>query len=693
MNLGVQYYRPPFPNQRFWEDDFAKIRDSGLNTVQLWVVWAWVEPVPDQFRFEDYDRLVELAEKKGLGVILSTIAEIHPYWIHRVVPGSEMVDHMGHKVVSSNRVEVHFGLTPGGCTDVPGVWNRMTRFLSAVVTRYRGSKALRGWDAWNELRWNVQADGLVCYCDDTLREFRNWLSQQYGGLEGLNQAWLRRYGSWDEVLPGKLPDRPYTEMMAFEHFLTWRANRHGKARYDLIKDLDPNRPVTIHGDQPCVLSGGWAQDHPLNRGNDWVYADELDGVGCSSFPKWFGIDDADFGIRVEGVKSAGRKKLVWLSEVQGGRAAKGFEIYQPVDAPPQQRWIWNGIAGGVDTILFWCWRDEVFGRESAGYGIAGNDGLADERLAAMKKTGAILEANKDLISNYSPANPQVGVFFSPQSYYLGWADETNAGRFVQSLMGYSRSLVRRSIPFKFVEERHLAELSDLKILFMPRTIVTDASTEAALMDFVAKGGTLVCESECGAFSPQGLYRYPDERFIPKLCGYREVGRRNIEGDFVDVTYDGRTYKLGVNQWLTPWRKDGEASFLAEAPVGKGKVVLCGSYLGDSYLKKPSMDFEEFVNHLTRRAGWEPQIEVLSPPPAIDAFVYIKYGVSNGKKMVFVFFPEQYDKVRLRFARGFFQSSRLKDLITSRQIDVQDIKGTPECTVLTSDWRLAVLAEE
>ena len=47
MKLGTQYYRPPFPEQNYWEEDFARIKDSGLNTVQLWVLWAWVESKPE----------------------------------------------------------------------------------------------------------------------------------------------------------------------------------------------------------------------------------------------------------------------------------------------------------------------------------------------------------------------------------------------------------------------------------------------------------------------------------------------------------------------------------------------------------------------------------------------------------------------------------------------------------------------
>jgi len=94
---------------------------------------------------------------------------------------------MGRTVVSSNRNECHFGITPGGCTDHPDVWGRMRRFLQEVATRYQPAPHLRGWDAWNELRWNVQADGLVCFCPHTLSAFRQWLSDTHGGLEGLNR--------------------------------------------------------------------------------------------------------------------------------------------------------------------------------------------------------------------------------------------------------------------------------------------------------------------------------------------------------------------------------------------------------------------------------------------------------------------------------------------------------------------------
>ena len=701
MNLGTQYYRAPFPEDHNWEDDMEKMADCGLNTVQLWVLWAWVEPKPGEFRFDDYDKLVATADKNGLKVVLSTIAEIQPYWIHREVPGSELVTSMGHKVVSSNRGETHFGLTPGGCTDNAGVWERMSRFLTEVAARYAPAPNICGWDAWNELRWDVHADGLACYCKHTVKAFREWLDAKYGGLDGLNRAWKRRYGQWDEVLPGKRPNRPYTEMMAFQHFLTWRACRHAHKRYEIIKAIDPDRPVTVHGGQPSPGYAGNAEMTALNRGNDWFFADHLDGVGCSSFPKWFGIDDAAFGSRIEFVRSAARGKAVWLSELQGGRSAIGFGIHPSVDAASQQRWIWNGIACGADTVLFWCWRDEVFGRESAGFGLIGRDGLAEERLAAMRVTGDAIRKHKELLDGYRPCPAEIGVLFSPQSYYINWAEEQNAGRTRASLDAYCRGLVRKSIPYDVVEEEHLESLEKLKVLFAPRTLVLGPDAEPALENFVRNGGTLVCESECGAFSPQGIYRYPDERFLARLTGAREVGRRMPESGTIDAEVDGKSLALGVAQWLTPMEFSNgnvlaecpDGALLLEVPVDEGRVVFAASYPGEAYHAGADAGFEDFLEWVARSAGWSPDVEIVEPAPDGNTFLYVKHGTSNGRNLLFVFFQQEQEQARLRFGDGLFKSSTLTDLLSGDKYTlVPGDPGAMELTLGKPERQFAVLAE-
>ena len=709
MNLGVQYYRPPFPVTKHWEKDFDLIQDAGLDTVQLWLVWAWIESKPGRFDFGDYDRLVELADQRGLKVVLSTIAEIHPYWLHREIPDSEMVNHLGQKVISSNRTEIHFGLTPGGCFDHPGVWDRMQRFLVESTTHFRSAPNLAGWDCWNELRWNVHADGFVCFCPHTLQRFRAWLDRSYGGLDALNRQWKRRYNSFDEILPGKWLNRPYTEMMAWERFIAWRSNEHGRMRYETMKPLDPAHDVTAHAASPTALSGGnpptdgTEGNYPGNRGNDWDLATSLDGVGCSSFPKWSGIDEAAFGMRIDVIKSAAQGKKVWLSEIQGGRAATGFHIFDSVDAQSQQRWIWTGIACGADKLLFWCWRDEVFGSESAGFGIIGNDGLAEERVAALRKTRAFLTREQALLDQYKPdLDAEVAVLFSLDSQHLAFAQDGKASRITNGFSGYLRALTRLSIPYRVADAWHLETgLAGVKILFLPRVIVLAPQTEEILRKFVEAGGTLVCESECGAFNLEGLYQYPEERFLAGLTGVREMGRRKLETQSVAVAVGSLRVKLGMDQWATPLTggngralaKGCGGDLVTEVACGQGKVVLLGSYFGDPYLARWNRGFESFLAALCDGAGVRRDVEVISPAVTKDSFVYVKTGTSAGRKVVFLFFPAGVKKATLRVSGAYLKSARLQELFTGQNVEFKKTKAGLCATVAPGDLGLAVLREE
>ncbi|MDR1279620.1 MAG: beta-galactosidase [Opitutaceae bacterium] len=765
MNLGVQYYRPPFPARKFWADDLKCIRDSGLDTLQLWVTWAWVESKPGEYRFEDYDRLVDLAAGAGLEVILSTIAELQPHWIHDVVPGSEMIDNHGHRVVSSLREESNFGLTPGGCTENPVVWERMSGFLREVVLRYRSASHLAGWDAWNELRWHEQSDALVCFCPHCLREFRAWLDSRYGGLDGLNRAWQRRYGNWGEVMPGKLPWRPFTGMMAWQRFVTWKANRHGKRRYDLIKALDPRRAVTVHAGDPSPLTSGSATApfaYALDRGNDWFFADELDGVGCSSFPRLFGMDDTTFSVRVEFARSAAgagrgaggtaaprgeatltgrdaratseaggtpaplasppRAKKFWLSEVQGGRGSLGFQPTAVVDAASQQRWVWRGFASGADKLLFWCWRDEVFGRESAGFGLIGNDGHAEARIAAMKHTAGILARHRELLAAWEPDTPEVGVLFSPSSYYLHWSLEGNAVTPRKALEGYCRALVYLSIPYTVIEEEHLDALTEpaadgadrLRVLFLPRMIVASGKLEEALAAFVRRGGTLVCESECGAFTPEGIYREPGERFFTRLglVSGGEAGRRDLPESGVVLCNPPGTdggLLLSARQWLTPWRDfpdTGERwathpdGVLAGAmPVGDngGRIIHIGTFPGDACAESATADFEALVALCTGAISAPVRPPDVTPEGTAEAGGrwFVKTGRAGTRRLACVFSPPGVTSARLAVRKGFFASGRVTELISGAGLTLQPSEGNDEeqqLEVSLGEWGIAILCE-
>ncbi len=706
INLGPQYYRPPFPINKYWKNDLIKIKDSGFNCLQLWVMWSWVEAKPGKFNYDDYDRIVDYAEDNGLNVVLSTIAEIHPYWIHRVVPDCELVTNNGIKVISENRNECHNGLTPGGCFDHPEVWKRMSGFIHETALHYAERKNIAGWDAWNELRWNVQAEAPVCYCKHTVKKYREWLEERFGNLEKLNTEWIRRYDSWEDVMPGKHTYRPFTSTMSFAHFLTCRSNKHAEDRYKIIKELHPDKVVTVHGPSPCeMMIAGDGIDQALNRGNDWAIADRLDGIGCSNFPAWFNMFNTDYTLCMEMIHSAARGKKFWVSELQGGRSNYGFGVHNSVRAIDQQRWLWNSISSGVDTILFWCWRDEVFGSESDGFGFIGNDGFSGERIKAMQKTGKLLSKHSDLLDNYAPSGAEVGVMFSPQTYYLYWSQEHSAAKPLTSIRGFCKALIRKSIPFKIIEEEHLSELKGIKILFLPRMTAIDGKTAKVMKDFVRKGGTLFCEAETGAWDSCGIFRYPEDRFPAVLSGVIEIGRRKVpENPAFTAKFAGKSYSLKSSHLLSPWEAskgevlakfaEEKASMLSQFKIGKGKLLLCGTYLGDEYDKECYPDFENLIQAMIEDAGANTGEIRISAETKYDfnSYVYAKYGKSNGKNVVFVFFPKDCGLAKLTFPERFWPGDKVKDIFTGKELPLRTAGKTKQLALEAGDIGISILTE-
>ena len=706
ITIGAQYYRPPFPRSDHWEGDLGRMKEAGLNTVQLWLVWGWIEAEPGTFAYDDYDKLVEIAGKNELGVVLSTIAAVHPYWIHREVPGSEMVTNTGAKVVSTNRREIHYGITPGGCIDHPEVRERMRAFLKTTAERYAGIPNVAGWDVWNELRWNVHSDGLVCYCDHTLAAFRSWLEAKYGDLDGLNRAWERRYQRWDEVLPGKRPGRVYTEMMAFEEFISQRSVEHAKWRYRIVKTANPGKPVTVHGGKPTVLYGsddyfGAEPSTVLHRGNDWGFVEEIDGVGTSSFPIWEAIDHTDFIGRIDFVRAAAEagEKALWLSELQGGRSADGFNPQRAVPAAAQQRWLWSGLAAGANTVLFWCWRDEIFGRESGGFGIIGADGRAEERVAALAKTGSVLTQYDPIFSRYRPDRAKVGVWFSPRAYYHSWCEDGNANRPMRAIQGLSRVMVRESIPYTLVEELHTDALEGLSILFMPRGLVVDEPAADAVDAWVRSGGTLVVESEAGAFGENGVYRYPAERFIATRFGIEEVGRRPLPADAVPVSVDpgagASTYFLPAAQWATPYTN---GSLSQQVAVGEGKVIAVGLYSAEAHYAgqreaSPAYaaavdEYERFVTDLVAGASGERAARIIEA--ASDApLAHLRIGAAGRIPVVYVITEEPQRALTIEVADVKLAAALqggVIDLLSRRTLSMRD----RQIVVPPSDWGVTIL---
>ena len=655
MILGTQYYRPPFPRGELWRRDLEAIVEAGLDTVQLWACWGWIEPEPGNFRFDDYDELVTLASAVGLRVVISTIAEIQPFWIHRELPGKHLVDHMGHAVRSSPRRECNVGLTPGACFDYPEVRALMSRFLETIGRRYAISDTLLAWDCWNETRWAVQGDGYVCHCDATVQSFRGWLASRYGDLVGLGDAWQRRYASWEDVLPGKQPGRPYTDLVEFEAFLSFRSAAHAAFRAECLHRSDPNHPVFAHCGKPAVYSSGMDYEQAVSRGNDFDLAEALDGFGCSHFPVWESISTTELGTRIEATRSATGNKPAWVSELQGGRSCAGFGVWPAVDPGTQQRWVWGAYGRGIKAVLFWCWRDEVFGRESSGFGITGGDGHSAGRLQRLARTGAVLRRHEALLDAYRPDAPQNAVLFSQESYQLDWAENGKAAvQARSSVTGWLSLFERVQLPYVVVDSHRPTGLAGIGLLVLPWPLVVPPVMAQAIASWVRTGGTLVTESELDAFDERGFYRYPEDRPLALALGIGSLGRRSLEaGGTLAVGTGPEQATIPSAVWLEALDPKGAEVLATSASgdvvatrrqLGAGSVVALGTLAGLGYSRARHEGLETFARQTAAKAGTTPALEV---SPTDGELVQWRSGLSGGVRLLFVTAEKPVDHISVR----------------------------------------------
>ncbi len=688
MLTAVQYYRAPFPEAHRWADDLSAIRDTGIEAIQLWCLWGWIEGKQGTFRYDDYDRLIQLAGDRGLGVILSTVAEIHPFWIHRAVPGANLVDGMNRPVVSCPRAEVNVGLSPGGCYDHPEIARRMRAFLVDLAGRYASAGNLLAWDCWNETRWNVHAETLTCYCQHTLAAFRAWLADRYGDLEGLSDAWKRRYDSWDDVIPSKRTAGPFSDLLDWGRFHGWRARRHARWRYEAIRqaDGDPNHPITAHGPMPTLVCPPVAAEVPFCRANDWDLADVLDGVGSSHFPYLQGMGDSTIAARMQQVVSSAQGKLAWVSEIQGSSSPAGYgDDRRPAGDPLcQQRWLLDAASRGYDAMIFWAWRNEVFCRESGSHGMFGRDEVALRRMGGLKAATDALSRHADLLADYRPDPARVGVLFVPDNYTLTWAWQGNIDDARWSVMGYARALERLGVAYEFVESDHTDILEQIDVLFAPWCQLLPESARNAIEAFVDRGGVLLTEAETDAFSETGFYRYTDERPLMQHIGAAEVGRESLSDTGpLRLEIDGESFEIPLKHFAAPFPTDagkplardaaGRALILAK-PVGQGSVVLLGSFAGRPYYDQRNEGFEALLAHVCSLRGVQGPDLGIAPPG--DSHVYFRFGRSGENRLLWLFNQNRDLDVDLSVPVG--QARSVRELLSDQ--DIQIPAGQDRCAI-------------
>jgi len=598
--FGAQYYRAPTPSASDWSRDLDNISQAGFNTVKLWAQWRWNQPEPDRYDFSDLDRLMDLADERGIRVIINTIFDCAPAWLLSDYPDCRIITSDGRAlgpVVTASR---QIGGSPGPCLNHPEARDIRMAFLAETVKRYADHPALWVWDLWNEpeisggLAREPKVENQVCYCDYCVEGFIKWLEDRYGSVEALNERWGRRYRSWDDV---EVPVSP----SAFGDMIDWRLfnigviTREMRRRADLTRRMDQTHAVMCHTVAMPIFN-------PVTcASDDWELAEI-----CDVFGNTLSGDPMASDL----VVSAAGGKLTINAEIHA-LPGNSLSRPKPLDLKAMKRHLLTPLGHGIKGFVFWQYRPERIGLESPAWGLSRVDGASTPWMLYARQINNAIQADAAFYAEAAPVGPEVGIIYNPANHIFSWCAQGCMSMHDAAIRGTYKALHEGNFRVRFIHPSDIrrGKLAEMRALIYPFPYLLDGENARALRDWVESGGTLISEVFFGAYSMDTNLH---EVTVPGF-GFDEVfGAREMTGQPYTEAVDLYACEHGLSaQEIGPIltvKEDlvdlpsGEIAhgYLIETPLeittartigtfdgkpgvvtndfGKGKAILCGTLM-------------------------------------------------------------------------------------------------------------------
>ncbi len=681
---GVQYYRAPTPLPEEWEGDIRRIKEKGFNIIRLRPQWRWHERKKGEFFWDDLDRLFDLAERYGLYVSLKFMLETAPQWLYREYD-CERVDLLGNKI-RPGAIGAYYvgGWLP--CFDHPGVRKEASRFIEAVVKRYKGRKNLLIWNAWNEPRSRPIHE---CCCEESKKSYRRWLKEKFGTIEELNRFLGKAWGEWEDIEPpGMIKD--YAEMYLWRQWAMWSVADRVRWVYEEIRKHDREHPIITHVGS-CSVTQDVAGDPSL----DWLNAQQVDFYGSSFpvFPEQYlpvYYHRSNASMICDWIRSV--SPYFWINELYPDlhnwrREAKAENV---------RRWVWTTVAHGAKGILYWQYRAERLGNESNGNGLMNIDGSDTPKSKEAERIGGVLKRYASLFREFRVPEAEVGIVYDHRSDLISRIEHTPEIRspgfeampeypYKLSIYGSYTLFWENSIPVDWIPSQEIERVERYRVVYLPVPYIVDKRIAETLIRFVEKGGVLISEASLGlrAENTWVNLRVPPLG-LDKLFGCWEEGRLAMEGErrlnvermgmSIPATemitwFEGKGGEV-VGRW-----EDGRAGMVI-SEYGKGKAILVGAYMGATYMRKRDDTLIEFIRRLLLEEG---KIEIPVKLENVEGKVYTRILVRGEEVMIFLL--------------NYGNREENLTLIKPRIREVKELTGIGEVEERKENLRIKLPAEE
>jgi len=477
MWLGVDYY-PEQWQESMMEADMENIREMGGNVIRIAEFsWHLMEKTEGNFDFSFFDRVIAMAKKKGLHVIMGTPTAAIPAWLAKKHPDilSEFED----------GTKRSFGGRHVYCFNSPVMYAYSEKLVRALVEHYKDEKAIVAWQIDNEIG---HEGSDVCYCRNCQKAFRKFLGKKFSwNIDALNDTygttfWSQEYNSFDEIPTPTATITTHNPALRldWERFRSESIVKFIDFQYRLIKEIAPDANV-MH-DFP---GGGLDKHVDYSR-----VAKLLDFVSYNNYPVWGGQKEPvapheiAFGLDyIRGLK----QKNFWITEAIMG--AQGHDVTGFLPRPNQAKmWSWQGFAHGCESMMYFRYRGATKGAEQFCYGILDADNRKRRKFYEVKSLFEdVVKYQKQL---ESPIESPVAIVYDYDSLASFRIQRQSLLLDCQTEMKkYHKVFYDRNVMVDVVPQD--ADFSGYKVLVLPQMIIAKPELQAKVEDFARNGGTVV----------------------------------------------------------------------------------------------------------------------------------------------------------------------------------------------------------
>lgn len=475
-------YNPEQWSRDVWDDDVRLMGIAGVSMATVGVFsWARLEPREGQFDFEWLDDVLGRLHAGGVRVDLATATASPPPWLTHRYPEVLPVTESGVRLSAGSRQQY--------CPSSPVYRRFASRLVSKISERYASHPALELWHINNE----YGCHNTPCFCDVSADAFRVWLTDKYGTIEALNDAWgtafwSQAYGEFAEIYPPRAAPsfKNPTQLLDYQRFSSGESLKLYQMEAEIVRSFSPEVPITTN------FMGFWkAMDY-------WAWAQEVDIVSHDSYPDPADPRAAMISAMERDLMRSLRHGQPWylMEQSIGGL---NWRTENAAKLPGQHRvWSHQAIARGADAVLYFQWRQSVRGSEKFASALVPHSGTDTRSWKDAVQVGAEVGSLADIVG--TRLNSSVAIVLDWDSW---WSIEQPALPtridYIDQLTAWYSPFFDRSLTVDFV--RPTDDLSQYSLVVAPCLFVAADDAQDNLDRYVQDGGTLLVTFQSAITTP------------------------------------------------------------------------------------------------------------------------------------------------------------------------------------------------